>query len=145
MAISNKVLGFMEQASWIRKMFEEGIRMKQEFGEDNVFDLSLGNPVAEPPEKLLQAMVKAAQDKAPGLHRYMPNAGMEDCRRAVAGSLSEETGVEVTHNHIVMVCGAAGGLNITLKTLLDPEDEVIVFAPFLWSMFFMRIIMAERP
>jgi aspartate aminotransferase len=120
----------MESSSWIRKMFEEGIRMKQEFGEDNVFDLSLGNPVAEPPEELRQAMISAAQDKSPGLHRYMPNAGLADVRQTIAQAIAAEAHLELTENDVVMICGAAGGLNISLKTLLDPGDEVIVFAPY---------------
>ena len=130
MAISKKVHDFMERASWIRKMFEEGIRLKQEFGADNVFDLSLGNPVAEPPQEVVDALIAAARDETPGNHRYMPNAGYEATRRAVAESLSEECKVSLSPDDIVMVCGAAGGLNITLKTLLDPGDEVIVFAPY---------------
>jgi aspartate aminotransferase len=130
MAISQKISQFMENSSWIRKMFEEGIRMKQEFGDDKVFDLSLGNPVAEPPEELRQAMIEAAQDKSPGLHRYMPNAGLADVRQAVAQTLSAESHVPLTANDLVMICGAAGGLNISLKTLLDPGDEVIVFVPY---------------
>jgi len=130
MAISHKVHDFMERASWIRKMFEEGIRLKREFGDENVFDLSLGNPVAEPPQELVDAMITAARDATPGNHRYMPNAGYEATRRAVAESLSEECKVSLSADDIVMVCGAAGGLNITLKTLLDPGDEVIVFAPY---------------
>ena len=68
MAISKKVNGFMENSSWIRKMFEEGIRLKKEFGEENVFDLSLGNPVIEPPQKVQDALVQAAKDTSPGLH-----------------------------------------------------------------------------
>ncbi len=130
MAISQKVHDFMERASWIRKMFEEGIRLKQQFGAENVFDLSLGNPVAEPPRELVDAMISAAQEEMTGQHRYMPNAGYEATRRAVAESLSEECKVSLSSDDIVMVCGAAGGLNITLKTLLDPGDEVIVFAPY---------------
>ncbi|MCF8719586.1 pyridoxal phosphate-dependent aminotransferase [Nitrospina gracilis] len=136
MAISEKVLGFMERASWIRKMFEEGIRLKQEFGEDNVFDLSLGNPVAEPPPAVKAALIAAAQDPTPGRHRYMPNAGFPDVRAAIAGALSEECKVTLGANDIVMICGAAGGLNIALKTLLDPGDEVIVFAPYFVEYFF---------
>ena len=69
MAISKKVSEFMEKSSWIRKMFEEGIRLKQEYGEENIFDLSLGNPVIEPPEKVQNALVEAAQDTSAGLHR----------------------------------------------------------------------------
>ena len=130
MAISQKVHNYMDQSSWIRKMFEEGIRLKQEFGEENVFDLSLGNPVAEPPQEVVNAMLTAARDETSGQHRYMPNAGYEATRRAVAEGLAEECKVSLSADDIVMVCGAAGGLNITLKTLLDPGDEVIVFAPY---------------
>lgn len=130
MPISRKISEFMEKSSWIRKMFEEGIRLKQEFGDENVFDLSLGNPVVEPPGELRKAIVAAARDETAGLHRYMPNAGFADVRAQVARRLSPECGVELSADDLVMVCGAAGGLNITLKTLLDPGDEVIVFAPF---------------
>jgi aspartate aminotransferase len=130
MAISQKISGFMEKSSWIRKMFEEGIRLKQEFGADNVFDLSLGNPVVEPPEALRQALIAAAKDPTPGLHRYMPNAGLPDVRETFARSLTPECKVELSADSVVIVCGAAGGLNITLKTLLDPGDEVIIFSPY---------------
>jgi len=130
MAISKKVNGFMENSSWIRKMFEEGIRLKKEFGEENVFDLSLGNPVIEPPQKVQDALVQAAKDTSPGLHRYMPNAGFQDVREAISKTLSEECKVTLSANDLVMVCGAAGGLNITLKTLLDSGDEVLIFAPY---------------
>ena len=112
-------------------MFEEGLHMKEEHGADNVFDLSLGNPVIEPPEKVLRAIKLAANDTNPGLHRYMPNAGLHDVREKIARSLAIETNCsELSADSIVMVCGAAGGLNITLKTLLDPGEEVIVFSPF---------------
>jgi aspartate aminotransferase len=130
MAISEKVSGFMEKSSWIRKMFEEGIRLKKQFGEENVFDLSLGNPVIEPPDKVQAALVQAAKDTSPGLHRYMPNAGLQDVREAIAKTLSNESQVSLSANDLVMVCGAAGGLNITLKTLLDEGDEVLIFAPY---------------
>ncbi|MDE1044297.1 MAG: pyridoxal phosphate-dependent aminotransferase [Nitrospinaceae bacterium] len=130
MAIAQKITGFMENSSWIRKMFEEGIRLKKEFGEENVFDLSLGNPVIEPPEEVRKALIESARDESHGLHRYMPNAGLADVRAVIAESLSPECKVELSANDVVMVCGAAGGLNITLKTLLDPGDEVIIFAPY---------------
>jgi len=130
MPISHNVNDKLEKSSWIRKMFEEGLRMKQEHGAENVFDLSLGNPVVEPPKQVRQAIRSAANDTAPGLHRYMPNAGLNDVRNAIARSISVESNVKLTADHIVMVCGAAGGLNITLKTLLDPGEEVIVFSPF---------------
>jgi len=120
----------MEKSSWIRKMFEEGIWLKKQFGEENVFDLSLGNPVIEPPDQVQAALVKAAKDISPGLHRYMPNAGLQDVREAIAKTLSNECQVSLSANDLVMVCGAAGGLNITLKTLLDSGDEVLIFAPY---------------
>ncbi len=120
----------MEKSSWIRKMFEEGIRLKKQFGEENVFDLSLGNPVIEPPDQVQAALVKAAKDISPGLHRYMPNAGLQDVREAIAKTLSNECQLSLSANDLVMVCGAAGGLNITLKTLLDSGDEVLIFAPY---------------
>ena len=113
MTISKKVNGFMEKSSWIRKMFEEGIRLKKEFGEENVFDLSLGNPVIEPPKEVQNAMVNAARDNSPGMHRYMPNAGFQDVREAIAITLSEECQEKLSADDLVMVCGAAGGLNIT--------------------------------
>jgi len=131
MSISRKINAKLKSSSWIRKMFEEGLRMKKEHGADNVFDLSLGNPVIEPPEEVLKAIKSAANDSIPGLHRYMPNAGLHDVREEVARSLAIESNcTELSAEHIVMVCGAAGGLNITLKTLLDPGEEVIVFSPF---------------
>ena len=130
MAISGKVSGFMEKSSWIRKMFEEGIWLKKQFGEENIFDLSLGNPVIEPPDQVQAALVKAAKDISPGLHRYMPNAGLQDVREAIAKTLSNECQLSLSANDLVMVCGAAGGLNITLKTLLDSGDEVLIFAPY---------------
>jgi len=120
----------MENSSWIRKMFEEGIRLKKEFGDENVFDLSLGNPVMEPPAEVRQALIECATDETSGLHRYMPNNGFADVRATIAESLSPECKVELSANDVVMVCGAAGGLNITLKTLLDPGDEVIIFTPY---------------
>ena len=120
----------MEKSSWIRKMFEEGIWLKKQFGEENIFDLSLGNPVIEPPDQVQAALVQAAKDISPGLHRYMPNAGLQDVREAIAKTLSNECQVSLSANDLVMVCGAAGGLNITLKTLLDSGDEVLIFAPY---------------
>ena len=131
MPISQIISDKLKSSSWIRKMFEEGLQMKQKYGADNVFDLSLGNPVVEPPEELRQAIKSAVNDSGQGLHRYMPNAGLHDVREAIAKTLSiEATCKELTADHIIMVCGAAGGLNITLKTLLDPDEEVIVFSPF---------------
>ena len=130
MPIARNISDKLKSSSWIRKMFEEGLQMKQKHGAENVFDLSLGNPVVEPPEEVRQAIKSVANDSGTGLHRYMPNAGLHDVREEIARSVSSEAQTELTADHIVMVCGAAGGLNITLKTLLEPDEEVIVFSPF---------------
>ena len=136
MAVSNKVKGFMEQGSWIRKMFEEGISLKQQFGEENVFDLSLGNPIMEPPQEFFDELRRVAENPIAGLHRYMPNAGFVETRDAVAAQLREETGQDFTANEIIMCCGAGGALNVILKTLLDPGDGVVIFAPYFVEYFF---------
>ena len=111
-------------------MFEEGIELKRQFGEANVFDLSLGNPVMQPPPEFFEELRRIANDPAPGIHRYMPNAGYAETRDAVAAQLFSETGLGFGADDIVMTCGAGGALNVVLKTLLDPGDEVIIFAPF---------------
>ena len=130
LAVSKKIREAMEGGSWIRRMFEAGIALKQQYGEDKVFDLSLGNPVTEPPEEFRKELLRLAQEPVPGMHRYMPNAGYDEVRAAVADQLSMETGISFSKNDIVMTCGAAGALNVVLKTLLNPGDEVILFAPY---------------
>ncbi len=111
-------------------MFEEGIRLKQQYGADNVYDFSLGNPVQEPPPQFHEALRHVVEQPRPGMHRYMPNTGYPETRAAIANQLAQETGLAWHENHIVMVVGAAGGLNVVLKTLLDPGDEVVIFAPY---------------
>ena len=130
MAIAKKIQQSMQTASWIRAMFEEGLRLKQEHGEDQIFDFSLGNPIMEPPAQFYEVLGELVQHPRAGMHRYMPNAGYPATRNAIAQQLARETGTAFTANHIVMVVGAAGGLNVVLKTLLDPGDEVIVFSPY---------------
>ena len=136
MAVSRKIKQFMEQGSWIRRMFEEGIALKQEYGEDNVFDLSLGNPIMQPPPEFYDELRRFAEDPTPGVHRYMPNAGHADTRAAVAEELSKETALPFTADEILMTVGAGGGLNVVLHTLLDPGDEVVIFAPYFVEYFF---------
>jgi aspartate aminotransferase len=130
MSASNKIKGYMERSSWIRKMFEQGIELKSKFGSDRVFDFSLGNPNLEPPEKVKQALLEVIEDRRSGKHAYMPNAGLKETREAVASFLSKEHGVKLTWEHMIMTCGAGGGLNIALKTILDEKDEVIVLTPY---------------
>ncbi|MFC1937115.1 pyridoxal phosphate-dependent aminotransferase [Chloroflexota bacterium] len=130
MSVSDRVRKSMIQGSWIRKMFEEGASLKQQYGAENIFDLSLGNPVMEPPEEFHQELKRLAENPLPGMHRYMENAGYASTRAAVAEQLARETGVEFTARDIIMTCGAAGALNVVLKTILNPGEEVILFAPF---------------
>ncbi|MHC4414025.1 MAG: pyridoxal phosphate-dependent aminotransferase [Planctomycetota bacterium] len=130
MSISNAVDKLMSGASWIRKMFEEGARLKRELGPEQVADLSLGNPVVEPPPEVIERLKALAADPTPGMHRYMPNAGYPSTREAVARHLARETGVPYTGDLVVMTVGAGGALNVVFKGLLDPGDEVIVLAPY---------------
>ncbi len=130
MPASEKVVGFIERSSWIRKMFEEGAQLKKEHGAANVFDFSLGNPNLEPPKSVVEAMVNAASDPTPAIHGYMPNAGFPDVRASVAKKIVEDEDLEITGNEIVMTVGAGGGLNVVLKTILNPGDEVICPKPF---------------
>ncbi len=130
MAVSKKIEGMITKSSWIRKMFEDGIRLKQQFGAENVFDFSLGNPNVPPPPELKKALLEVARDERPGVHAYMPNAGFLETRAAVASKLSRDHGVKLSADHVIMTCGAAGALNVILKTVLDPGDEVIVPAPY---------------
>jgi aspartate aminotransferase len=130
MPISNKVRDFVEQGGWIRRMFEAGINLKAQYGEDKVFDLSLGNPVVEPPQEFHQELLRLAQHPIKGMHRYMPNAGYPETRKAVADGLAAETGLSFGADHIVMTCGAAAALNVVLKTILNTGQEVIILSPY---------------
>ncbi|MBI5967645.1 MAG: pyridoxal phosphate-dependent aminotransferase [Deltaproteobacteria bacterium] len=136
MSVSLKIKEYMEQSSWIRKMFEQGIELKSKLGAENVFDFSLGNPNLEPPEKVKEAILKVLADRRLGKHAYMPNAGLKETRQAVANSLSKEHRIRISWEQIIMTCGAGGGLNVALKTLLDEKDEVIVLAPYFVEYFF---------
>ncbi len=120
----------MEEGSWIRRMFESGIALKAQYGEDKVFDLSLGNPVVEPPPEFHQELRRLAAAPIKGMHRYMPNAGYPETRQAVADTLKAETGLPFTAGEVIMTCGAAGALNVALKTILNPGEEIIVLAPY---------------
>ena len=111
-------------------MFEIGARMKRERGEENVFDFTLGNPDGEPPEKVISALRRAVDRNPLRSHAYMPNAGFAPVREVIARQLSQQTGLAYTADHILMTVGAAGAINVVLKSLLDPGDEVIVLVPF---------------
>jgi aspartate aminotransferase len=130
MSVSKKMVEFAERSSWIRKMFEEGGKMKAEFGAENVFDFSLGNPDLSPPPQFKDALSKVVAAEGPGVHSYMPNGGYLHVRDAVAAQMSGEQGITLSGNELLLTCGAAGGLNVVMKALLDPGDEVIILNPF---------------
>jgi len=130
MAISEKVKNALEGASWVRRMFEEGEELKRIHGAENVFDFSLGNPNLEPPPSLKKALKDLADQPIIGMHRYMPNSGYSETRKTIAEYLSDESGLPFNENLVVMTVGAAGGLNVTLKAILDDGDEVIVPSPY---------------
>ncbi|MEF9959030.1 MAG: pyridoxal phosphate-dependent aminotransferase [Niameybacter sp.] len=129
--ISNKMKVLVANSSTIRAMFEEGKRLANLYGAENVYDFSLGNPNVVPPDAVKEAIVDIVNEENPNvLHGYMNNSGYEDVRDTVATYLNNKYALNLGTANIVMTCGAAGGLNIILKTLLNPDDEIIVFAPF---------------
>jgi aspartate aminotransferase len=110
-------------------MFEEGARLREQFGADNVYDFTLGNPNVDPPGKFYDELRSIANAPAAGIHRYMSNAGYEESRAAVATHLSENSSSTVTPAQVLMTCGASGALNVALKTILNPGEEVIILTP----------------
>lgn len=111
-------------------MFEEGTRLADKYGADNVYDYSLGNPYAEPPVEVLESLKKHILHGEQGLHRYMNNAGYPEVREKISNLLQRESGIPLSSDNIIMTVGAAGGLNVVLKSILNPDDEIIVFAPY---------------
>ncbi len=129
--ISEKMKTLVEGSSAIRAMFEDGIRLAKEYGAENVFDFSLGNPNLEPPETVKKAVIDVLDEDAPTLvHGYMDNCGYHDVRQKVADSINRRFATSFSKENIVMTVGAAGGLNVIFNTLMNPGDEVITFAPY---------------
>lgn len=134
--VSKKIEKALQGNSTIRAMFVEGKELKEKYGEDKVFDFSLGNPATPAPAALNQAIrilldeADSSPKAAMELHGYMENVGYKEVRQAVADNLNKRFGTKFDAHNLVMTVGAAGGLNIIFKTILDPGDEVIVFAPF---------------
>ena len=129
--IAEKMKGLVNNNSAIRAMFEEGKRLASIYGKENVFDFSLGNPNVPAPAKLNDAIKEVLQnEETTYVHGYMSNAGYEDVRGAIASSLNKRFDTDFSEKNIIMTVGAAGGLNVILKTLINPGDEVIVFAPY---------------
>jgi len=130
MPIAKYLVEDLKNASYVRKMFEQGEELKKLYGADRVFDFSLGNPEVEPPDSVQASFVKNAADTSAGNHRYMNNAGYMHVREKIAAILARQSGEPVKAGHVVMTVGAAGGVNIALKSVLNPGDEVIAFAPY---------------
>ena len=136
MILGSSINEQMENSSWVRRMFEEGTRLKAERGEENVFDFSLGNPCEDPPPEITAAFRRLAQENRPGSHAYMPNVGFPAVREVLAKRLKRDTGLEFSADHILMTSGAAGAINVVFKAMLDPGDEVIVPSPYFPEYFF---------
>lgn len=130
MTIAKKIKSSISNSSMIRKMFEEGAVMKKKYGADKVFDFSLGNPNVEPPDAFKRELIRLASKHIALKHGYAPNAGFAETRQAIATQVNKISGLNLNADHIVMSCGAAGALNVIFKSLLDPNDEVIVPMPY---------------
>jgi len=130
MPVAKKIAEAAKSSSWIRQMFEEGARLAATYGKDKVFDFSIGNPNLEPPDDVCQVLEELIHEPRPGKHGYMSNAGFWEARTAVAGFLTRDQGIPVGGEQVVMTVGAGGSLNVIFKTILDPDDEVIVPRPF---------------
>jgi aspartate aminotransferase len=129
MPIAKRIDAYLQKASWIRKLFEEGKQMAKD-GKGPVYDLTIGNPDLEPPPEFNETIVRLIADESRGLHKYMENVGFLETRQAVAESLSRDYSLGFVPEQIVMTVGAGGAINALLKAVLDPEEEVIVIAPY---------------
>lgn len=127
---SKEIIKNLAKSSWIRLMFEEGSRLAAIHGAENVYDYSIGNPYAEPPVEVIESLKKHVLSDEKGMHRYMNNAGYPDVREKIAKSLERDSKIALSADNIVMTVGAAGALNVVLKSILNPQEEVIVFAPY---------------
>lgn len=131
MIISKNMESLVAGSSTIRRLFEEGIEMANEVGSENVYDFSLGNPAAPVPVKVKESIYQILENENPNyVHCYMKNAGYDEVRRKVADSLNERYGSSYDSEDIIMTVGAAGGMNCVFRCLLEPEDEVLCFAPY---------------
>lgn len=129
MSLSKKVSQDIKTTSWIRVMWEEGLKLKAKYGEENVFDFSLGEPAMAPPPSILQALQKVAVEKIPRAHGYMQNAGFPEVREKIAKDISEQYSLPFKKDHIIMTWGSSGAMNVILKSLINSGDEIIVVAP----------------
>ena len=120
----------MQDSSWIRKMFEEGVELKKKYGMENVYDFSLGNPNLDPPDIFFKNLNNLNKSTKTNIHGYMPNSGFESTRKAVANKISVESSSNLGPDDIIMTVGAAGAINVILHSILNPNEEVIIFKPF---------------
>lgn len=125
--LSREIEENLHKGSWIRKLFDEGARLKKEFGDDQVFDFSLGNPIVEPPEAFKRALIEEAEK---GNHGYIQNQGLPEAREKVAQFLASRFEAEFSAERVVMTVGAGGALNVALKSIVNPGEEVIILAPY---------------
>ena len=129
--IAKKMEKLVKGSSVIRAMFEEGKLMAKEYGAENVYDFSLGNPSVNPPKEIKDNIINILEEEDEGyLHGYMNNSGYEDVREQIALSINDKYNTNFDKDNIIMTVGAAGGLNVILKSIINPQDEVIVFAPY---------------
>ncbi|MEC7920828.1 MAG: pyridoxal phosphate-dependent aminotransferase [Chloroflexota bacterium] len=130
MTISNKIKQFMSDSSWIRKMFEEGLNLKEKYGHENVYDFSLGNPILDPPEEFFESLKEISESRIKGIHGYMPNSGFKSTRSKISQKISEQSKSNLNSDDILMTSGAAGAINVILHSILNQGEEVIIFKPF---------------
>ena len=129
--IAENMVGMVKNSSVIRQMFEEGNRLAKLYGAENVYDFSLGNPNVPAPAEVNAAIKEIVDsEESTFIHGYMSNAGYEDVREAIAQSLNKRFDTHFNLTNIIMTVGAAGGLNSILRTILNPGEEVMTFAPF---------------
>lgn len=142
--ISEKMKNLVKNNSVIREMFEEGNRLRKIYGAENVYDFSLGNPNVPAPKEVNEAILKIIKEEdSCFVHGYMSNGGYEDVREKIAENINEKFNTDFNFKNIIMTVGAASGLNIVLKSILNKEDEVIVFAPYFQNIIIIFKIMME--
>ncbi len=133
MSISERVKRGLASDAFMARMAEEGQALKKKYGEDKVYDLTLDNPMIEPPRAFDAELKKLIATPRPGLHRYMENAGYTDTRTAIAAKLTEETGLKFTMGEVIMTSGATGAINMAIKAVLNAGEEIIIFSPYFFD------------
>jgi aspartate aminotransferase len=133
MSISERVKRGLANDAFMDRMVEEAQALKKKFGEDKVYDLTIENPIIDPPRAFDTELKKLVATPHPGLHRYMENAGYTNTRTAIATKLTEETGLKFTMGEVIMTSGATGAINMAIKAVLNAGEEIIIFSPFFFD------------